>query len=430
MHKKLNKTQRNYIIIGLCAIVVIMGVAYAAFQSQLRISGTSNIASNFLVRITNIQVSNVVGTAADKSDVTTYTDTTATFGTTLQSPGDSITYDITIVNQGTIDAVLKTISKTDASNSAILFETSGVNEGDALNVGDTAVMQVTVTYNPAVTSQPDNLESTLNLTLDYEQADGSEVGPGPGGSTTTIGGQEVEIVSSGDGLYEDEYETGKYTYKGANPNNYITFNNETWRIISIDSTGLIKIMRNESIGNRAFYSGNSNAWETSDIKSYLNDTYLLTITTNQDKIVSHTWSIGDVTYNNSDLSGQIATENGTQSQSVSVGLITASEYLRANTNIEQCGNLSINNTNRTTCLTTNWMYNIVPSGDLLWTISPSASGGYYVFLVNGGSYAGGAGFVGHSFANNSDGVSPVLYLSSDITLTGDGSQGNPYVISN
>ena len=236
------------------------------------------------------------------------------------------------------------------------------------------------------------------------------------------------VVDSGDGLYKDIYEEGRYIYKGANPNNYITFNNETWRIISVDSNGLIKIMKNESIGKRAFDSGNSNDWETSDIKTYLNDTYLPTITTNQDKIVSHTWSIGGVTSNNSDLAGQIAAENGTQSQSVSVGMITASEYLRANTNTEQCGNLSINNTNRTTCLTTNWMYNIVPSGNYLWTISPVASHGSFVFIVSG--YASSAGRLTLSDAGASSGVSPTLYLSSDITLTGDGSQGNPYVIEN
>ena len=151
--KRFNKSQRNYMIVGLCAILLIMTVGYAAFVSNLKISGTSNISSNFLVKITNIEVSNKVGGAADKVGVTTHTDTTATFGTTLQSPGDSITYDITIENQGNIDAVLKTITKTDASNSAILFTTSGVNEGDELAHGASTVMHVTVTYNPAVTSQ-------------------------------------------------------------------------------------------------------------------------------------------------------------------------------------------------------------------------------------------------------------------------------------
>ena len=157
------------------------------------------------------------------------------------------------------------------------------------------------------------------------------------------------------------------------------------------------------------------------------DTYLPTITINKNKIVSNTWSIGGVSLNNSDLAGQINDENGTQSQNASVGMITASEYLRANTNTEQCENMSINNTNRTTCLTTNWMYNIVPSGGYLWTISPSASRSYSVFIVNG--IAGYAGRLDYSGADRSSGVSPVLYLTSDITLTGDGSSGNPYVIS-
>jgi len=58
------------------------------------------------------------------------------------------------------------------------------------------------------------------------------------------------VVDSGDGLYKDIYESGKYTYKGADPNNYITFNNEIWRIISIGADNTIKIMQNESIGNQ------------------------------------------------------------------------------------------------------------------------------------------------------------------------------------
>ena len=121
MNRKISRTNRNYIIAGLCMILVIMGVGYAAFQSQLKITGTSNIASNFLVKITSITPNSIVGTALDKPEITTYNDTSATFGVSLKSPGDSITYDITIENRGTIDAVLKTITKTDTNNSAILF---------------------------------------------------------------------------------------------------------------------------------------------------------------------------------------------------------------------------------------------------------------------------------------------------------------------
>ena len=55
MRRRFNRTQRNYIIAGLCMILVIMGVGYAAFQSQLKISGTSSISGSFNIQITNIE---------------------------------------------------------------------------------------------------------------------------------------------------------------------------------------------------------------------------------------------------------------------------------------------------------------------------------------------------------------------------------------
>ena len=63
-----------------------------------------------------------------------------------------------------------------------------------------------------------------------------------------FGGIKVNTVTEGDGLYFYTYEEGKCTYKGTNPNNYIRFNNEMWRIISIASDNSIKIIRNESLG--------------------------------------------------------------------------------------------------------------------------------------------------------------------------------------
>lgn len=89
MNKRINSTQRNYIIVGLYAILVIMAVGYAAFASQLKISGTSNISSNWSVKITDIQSKVVSGTPSD-AESPSYTDTTATFKTRLVSPGDTM----------------------------------------------------------------------------------------------------------------------------------------------------------------------------------------------------------------------------------------------------------------------------------------------------------------------------------------------------
>ncbi len=417
MHKRLSRTQRNYIIIGLCAVLLIMTVGYAAFQSQLKITGTSNIGSNFLARITGIQSDVQSGSASDAT-TPSYTDTTATFKTNLVSPGDSMKYDITVANEGNIDAVLNSIKVSNSNNEAITFETSGIEEGDELKASETDILTVIVTYNPSITSQPEITTATITVTLDYGQSNGTVTPPTPSGITSDD--LKALAVTEGDGLYQDEYESGRFIYKGANPNNYITFNNETWRILSIEADGRIKIMRNESIGNRAFDSGGSNAWETSDIKTYLNGEYLETITVNKDKIVPSTWSIGGVTSDNNDLAGQITAENGTQSQTASVGLITASEYLRANTNKEQCGSISLNDDNYSTCKTTNWLF----KGDHYWTISPTVSYSGNVFLVfsNGKMYS-------TLNAHFTYAVLPAITLSSDISLSGSGEAGDPFVLS-
>ena len=272
----------------------------------------------------------------------------------------------------------------------------------------------------------------------------------------------VDVVTSGDGLYADTYEEGRYIYKGANPNNYITFSGETWRIISVESDGSIKIMRNESIGNRVFdsqdlrddtsngaggtYCANGswgcNAWAISDnfsngthtgtvlkdaeLNTYLNEEYLPTLS-DSDKAISHTWNIGAVTYDNNDLSDQINDEKLT-TWNGKVGLITASEYLRANTNTEQCGTYSLNNDNYSTCLTTDWMYSSVPSGGYMWTISPHASISYAVFCVTSNNQPGTLGLSSARDSNN--GVVPAVYLTSDITLQGTGSIDDPYIITN
>lgn len=57
-----------------------------------------------------------------------------------------------------------------------------------------------------------------------------------------------KVVENGEGLYNDKYEEDHYVYKGLNPDNYILFNNELWRIISVENDETLKIIRNESIG--------------------------------------------------------------------------------------------------------------------------------------------------------------------------------------
>ena len=429
MNKRINRTQRNYIIVGLCAILVIMGVGYAAFQSQLKISGTSNIASNFLVKITSITPNSIIGTAADKTEITTYNDTSATFGVSLKSPGDSITYDITIENKGTIDAVLKTITKTDTNNTAILFETSGVNENDELKVG--------------------------------------EIIPAP--TNPTIGGQEVEIVESGDGLYEDSYESGRLIYRGQNPNNYIEFNDELWRIIAKEADGTYKIIRNEILPNRSFDEANHRSTENntycqdpsygcgvyakvegefstpsgsqkgtvtedSSIKIYLNEDYYTNNINSaaKEQMTSHSFNIGAVERLSSSSDDSIAKNIAGEKMyqwTGNVGLANVSDILRASTN-PLCTSVTTSYNGSNEC-NSNYLLDIETSSSLFyWTINAysSKSGGNsrrtWCGLMDG-SYVR----VNLNFTSSMDSAPrPVVFLKADITLTGQGTASNPFTI--
>ena len=100
------------------------------------------------------------------------------------------------------------------------------------------------------------------------------------------------LPSNPDELYKDEHEDIRYY--GANPNNYVSFNNELWRIIGVID-GKIKIIRNESIGNMPWDTSNSNNWDITSLKSYLNEDYYNGIDiTYRNMILEETYHLGGI----------------------------------------------------------------------------------------------------------------------------------------
>ncbi len=462
MNKRLNRTNRNYIIAGLCMILVIMGVGYAAFSSQLKISGTSNITSNWSVKITDIQSKVVNGTPANAS-APTHTDTTATFRTTLTRPGDTMQYDVTVSNEGDIDAKLDKITIPESTNPAIGFEVKGIEEGSLLEAKQTAILTVTVKYND-VTEQPSNLTADLEVTLDYSQAPEGYVPPAP---SESIGGQDVELVESGDGLYEDSYEAGRLIYRGSDPNNYIMFNDELWRIIAKETDGTYKIIRNDTLPNRAYDEANHRSTENntycqgpssgcgvyaavegefsspsgsqkgtvtedSSIKIYLNDDYYENNINEPAKgqMTFHSFNIGAV---------ERLDQSGAKADSIAkniegeklyqwtgnVGLANVSDILRASTN-PLCTSATTSQNGTNECNSNYLLDRGTASILLYWTINAYSqeSGGCPIHAWLG--YAN----VNFAYAAASVGAPrPVVFLKSDITLTGEGTSDSPFTIA-
>ena len=159
---------KNKIVIIMCCLIFVMVIGYAAFSTNLNINGTANIASTWKVEFTNIEeVSKSSGVTVKTAP--SASGTMATFDVAFTSPGDSIEYDITIKNNGTLDAVIDSIKTTDTGSDAIKFEVSGVTEGDTLAKQATTKVKVKISYDSSVTTQPTSLSRTLTLNIIYVQ---------------------------------------------------------------------------------------------------------------------------------------------------------------------------------------------------------------------------------------------------------------------
>ena len=281
-------------------------------------------------------------------------------------------------------------------------------------------------------------------------------------------------------LAYDETVDNNLRYIGKDPNNYVLFNDELWRIIGIfdknthevEGTELVKIIRNESIGNYSWDnkpSGTgsstsqygSNDWSDSAIQVVLNEGAYWNrtsgtcpsdqngATTNCDfsnagltkrakaMIETVTWKLGgNSTYNDVTASMFYERERGTTVYTGrptewvgEVGLMYPSDYGYATS--------GGSTTDRATCLATelyNWMsstgfsdcYNNdwLFNGSLQWTLTPRSSSSDFVFRV---SYIG---YLSSANANSDDGIRPSIYLKSNIAVTsGDGSENNPYILT-
>ena len=245
---------------------------------------------------------------------------------------------------------------------------------------------------------------------------------------------------------------GNVRYMGANPNNYVSFNNELWRIIGVFDVASIKdgptekrlkIIRNESLGKMAWDSANTNNWTTASLQTYLNGDYYNSLDSISQSLIGDTyWNLGGTASYTSASNGLASHfygyERGTTVYSGrptywvgKIGLMYPSDYGYATsggttTNRETCLAKELYNWDSSSysdCKNNDYLYN---SSSTQWTLTPRSSNSNSVYYVYTTGYV-------YDYGDRSPGsfisASPVLYLKSTVEITGgDGTSGNPFTL--
>jgi len=181
--------------------------------------------------------------------------------------------------------------------------------------------------------------------------------------------------------------------------------------------------------NDNFVNGslNGTVLKDAELNTYLNNDYYNGLTeVAKEQITTGSFKTGPVTKDDTILENTVAEENSV-TWNGNIALATASEYVRTSNN-SACTSVSAYY-NTSSCYsngsTHNWLTKIMNSSinKYSWLLSPLSDLSDGVFYVY---YIGAIGSTGAGLTTR--GVLPVVYLKSDIQLSGEGTQEKPYTI--
>ena len=185
--------KRNAIVLALIVLLIATAIGYAAFASQLEITGSATAYGDWDVHFENASI-----TKNDANNSVQITDggNAATTGdgldvaVQLDYPGDTATVSVNIVNDGSVAAVLKglTVTAEDDDNSTPLTVTnkntatygalqmslnaSGYTDATGsettIAASSSQAYTLTFTWDPTVTTSQD-LHALFTVTMDFEQ---------------------------------------------------------------------------------------------------------------------------------------------------------------------------------------------------------------------------------------------------------------------
>lgn len=282
---------------------------------------------------------------------------------------------------------------------------------------------------------------------------------------------EESTLNTGDGLYQYN---SKYYFSGIDVNNYVEYNDEIWRIVSIEEDGSIKIVKDNvvEISKISEYESNSTFWgnyfndyhknkiinegkvpfdikgkrpvdqtlensycistangcnaydtgtfldlvvdEISIMKKYLEEVYFANMTQKaQEQVQNYVLNIG-IVETNKKIDVVLSSEQSNTTTSY-IGLLNISDYVYA-TQDTTCRN----SFDKENCVNSNWLFLENYQHHLL--NGKKVSSNAQIWTISS------AGKITSQDANNNFYLRPVVVLNKNITATGSGDINDKYIL--
>ena len=172
----LDKKKKKIVITTLACVLVFIAVGYALLTQAIKVGVEGTLNGVWDVYISDIKFKNSTGRAQEVNPASVSNKVNANFEVDLYMPGDSVEYEVTVKNDGNIDATLRTVTTNATNTNEDIRFTHTIKQGEVLKKESETKFTFKIVFDERATTLPTNSDPIeVTMKLDYLQNTGNSL---------------------------------------------------------------------------------------------------------------------------------------------------------------------------------------------------------------------------------------------------------------
>lgn len=171
-----DKKKKKMVITTLACVLVFIAVGYALLTQAIKVGVEGTLNGVWDVYISDIKLKNSTGRAQEVNPASVSNKVNANFEVDLYMPGDSVEYEVTVKNDGNIDATLRTVTTNATNTNEDIRFTHTIKQGEVLKKESETKFTFKIVFDERATTLPTNSDPIeVTMKLDYLQNTGNSL---------------------------------------------------------------------------------------------------------------------------------------------------------------------------------------------------------------------------------------------------------------